>query len=116
MPNLLTQPSLEQRLLMLREAKGLSLRTLAEKVGLSASFLSQVERDEVSPSIASLEKIARALRVALASLFAQSLPDPLVRAGNREQLEGLKLEEALREHSDLLTQLRAHRQGLSDEG
>lgn len=31
------------------------------------------------------------------------------------QFEGLKLEEALREHRDLLTQLRPYRQGLSDE-
>jgi len=78
--------TLGQRLLALREARRLSLRTLAERVGLSASFLSQVERDETSPSIASLEKIAQALGVDLAQLFAQAPVDPVVRASERSVL------------------------------
>lgn len=78
--------TLGQRLLALREARRLSLRTLAERVGLSASFLSQVERDETSPSIASLEKIAQALGVSLADLFAQAPVDPVVRADQRSVL------------------------------
>lgn len=70
----------------MREARRLSLRTLAERVGLSASFLSQVERDETSPSIASLEKIAQALGVDLASLFAQAPADPVVHTAERSVL------------------------------
>jgi len=53
----------------LREQHGLSLRSLATRVGFSASFLSQVEHGQVSPSIGSLEKIAAALGVTLADLF-----------------------------------------------
>jgi transcriptional regulator with XRE-family HTH domain len=86
MPDSALELTLGRRLLALREARRLSLRTLAERVGLSASFLSQVERDETSPSIASLEKIAQALGVDLASLFSQFPADPVVRAAERSAL------------------------------
>lgn len=54
----------------LRTQRGLSVRTLAAQVGFSASFISQVEADAASPSIASLEKIAAALGVTLGQLFS----------------------------------------------
>jgi transcriptional regulator with XRE-family HTH domain len=54
----------------LREDAGLSLRTFAERAGFSAGFISQVENSVVSPSIASLEKMASTLGVTLADLFA----------------------------------------------
>jgi transcriptional regulator with XRE-family HTH domain len=87
MPDVQTNPTLGQRILSLREQQKLSLRTLAERVGLSASFLSQVERDETSPSIASLDKIAHALGVDLATFFQQSPPDPVTRKAERTSLE-----------------------------
>lgn len=63
----------------LREAAGLSLRTLADRAGFSPSFISQVENAQVSPSIASLEKIAATLNVSLADFFTTpSAPDVLV--------------------------------------
>ena len=69
----------------LREKAGHSLRSLAGQMGLSASFVSQVENGLVSPSIASLEKMALTLGVTLADLFA--MPNPtdvaIVRANAR---------------------------------
>ncbi len=69
-----TAEPIEQRLgpelKRLREANGISLRTLAERAGFSPSFISQVENGQVSPSIASLEQIAATLNVTLADLFA----------------------------------------------
>jgi transcriptional regulator with XRE-family HTH domain len=56
----------------LREASGISLRTLADRAGFSPSFISQVENGQASPSIASLEKIAATLNVRLADLFAST--------------------------------------------
>jgi len=53
----------------LREASKLSLRVLAERTGFSASFLSQVENGQASPSIASMERIAEALGVTLGEFF-----------------------------------------------
>jgi transcriptional regulator with XRE-family HTH domain len=55
-----------------RVRRGLSLRGLAERSGFSASFLSQVELDQASPSLASLGRLAHALGVSLASLVADS--------------------------------------------
>lgn len=54
---------LGQRIRARRQELGLSLRELAEHVGLTASFLSQLERDLASPSIESLRKISDALEV-----------------------------------------------------
>jgi len=67
------------KLKALREKDNLSLRDLAEKVGLSASFLSQLELGQVSPSIASLENIANLLNVNITYFFDdQTRPDSVV--------------------------------------
>jgi transcriptional regulator with XRE-family HTH domain len=46
-----------------RQAKGLTLNDLAEKTKLTASYLSQLERNIIEPSLASLRKISVALEV-----------------------------------------------------
>lgn len=73
----------------LREASGLSVRTLASTVGFSPSFISQVENGLASPSISSLERIASALGVSLVEFFqaAETKPSSVVRAGERPRLE-----------------------------
>ena len=53
-----------------RGAVGFSLRELADKTSLTASFLSQVERDQAKPSIDSLRRIAEALDVSLLDFFS----------------------------------------------
>jgi transcriptional regulator with XRE-family HTH domain len=74
----------------LREARQLSLRALAERTGFSASFLSQVEHGQASPSIGSMERIASALGVTLSQFFALTAPDDaagtVTRAGSRPGL------------------------------
>jgi len=67
-----TEARIGEILKRLREQHGLSLRTLASRAGFSASFLSQLENAQVSPSIASLERIAAELGVTLANLFEAS--------------------------------------------
>ena len=67
-----TEARIGEVLRQLREKLGLSLRALAARAGFSASFMSQVENGQVSPSIASLEKIAGELGVSLADLFEAS--------------------------------------------
>jgi transcriptional regulator with XRE-family HTH domain len=53
----------------LREARGLTLRAVAERAGFSASFMSQVKNEQASPSISSMEQIAAALGVTLGEFF-----------------------------------------------
>lgn len=52
-----------------RELRNLSLRDLGEKAGLSPSFIGQVEREDVSPSMRSLKNITDALGIKLTELF-----------------------------------------------
>lgn len=47
----------------LRIERGMTLAELGERVNLSASYLSQIERDRLTPSLATLMEIARALDV-----------------------------------------------------
>ncbi len=70
-----------------RKEMKLSLRDLAKRVDLTASFLSQVERDQASPSIDSLRKISRALDVpAFYFLLEQDGPNPVVRRDQRRKM------------------------------
>ena len=58
-----TELQLGPRIRSLRQARQVTLRELAERAGVTESFLSQVEREVTSPSIASVQRIARALDV-----------------------------------------------------
>jgi XRE family transcriptional regulator, regulator of sulfur utilization len=57
------------RVKALREAMGLSLRDLAERSGVSAPMLSQVERGETSPTLNVAERIASGLDLTLSQLL-----------------------------------------------
>jgi transcriptional regulator with XRE-family HTH domain len=53
----------------LRDAMGLSLRDLADRTGVSAPMLSQVERGETSPTLAVAGRIASGLELSLSQLL-----------------------------------------------
>jgi transcriptional regulator with XRE-family HTH domain len=57
------------RVRALRENLGLSLRDLAERSGVSAPMLSQVERGETSPTLTVAERIAQGLELSLSQLL-----------------------------------------------
>ena len=57
------------RLKELREARNISMRSLATKSGLSANALSMIERGKTSPSVSTLYKLADALGVSITSFF-----------------------------------------------
>lgn len=54
-----------------REKSGMSLRKLAKEVGVSPSFISQVEQNKAQPSINSLQKIASVLGISVATLMGE---------------------------------------------
>ena len=58
-----------RRVKALREAMDLSLRDLAERSGVSAPMLSQVERGETSPTLSVAERIAGGLDLSLSQLL-----------------------------------------------
>lgn len=61
-----------------RKEKKLTLKTVAEKAGISEGFLSQVENDVNSPSVDTLSKICNAIGVKAGDLMNQ--------ASNQEKL------------------------------
>jgi transcriptional regulator with XRE-family HTH domain len=69
-----TELQLGPRIRSLRQARRITLRELAGQAGVTESFLSQVEREVTSPSIASVQRIARALDLGIADLFADEAP------------------------------------------
>jgi transcriptional regulator with XRE-family HTH domain len=82
----LTEPvEVGPRIKALREAMDLSLRDLAERCGVSAPMLSQVERGETSPTLSVAAKIASGLELSLSQLLRLDESDgvTLVRAGQR---------------------------------
>jgi transcriptional regulator with XRE-family HTH domain len=68
-----------------REKLGMSVRAFADHCGFSPSFISQLENGHVSPSIASLGKIAAALNVTLIDLFARSIDNPVTVVRSNER-------------------------------
>lgn len=53
----------------IRKRKNMTIAQICEETGLSQGFMSQVETNKTSPSIATLESIADALKVPLAYLL-----------------------------------------------
>ena len=62
-------PTIGPRIKALREGGGLSLRDLAQRTGVSAPMLSQVERGETSPTLAVAARIASGLDLSLSQLL-----------------------------------------------
>lgn len=54
-----------------RKLKGLKQVQLAEKADISVSYLCEIENGKTMPSIKTLTKLAKALNVDFASLFAE---------------------------------------------
>src|SRR5213592_375357 len=75
------------RVRALREAMDLSLRDLAERSGVSAPMLSQVERGETSPTLQVASRIAAGLELRLSQLLRldESGTVTIVRAGERRR-------------------------------
>jgi transcriptional regulator with XRE-family HTH domain len=72
------------RVRALREAMDLSLRDLAERSGVSAPMLSQVERGETSPTLAIASRIAGGLELRLSQLLRLD-EDGMVTVVRREE-------------------------------
>ena len=63
------EKALGQNIEELRKARKLTQQAFAEKCGYSVEFVSLVERGVNAPSVAGLDKIAKALKVEIKELF-----------------------------------------------
>jgi transcriptional regulator with XRE-family HTH domain len=75
------------RLRQARKARGLSLRRLAERVGVSPSLISQVETGRAKPSVNTLYALANELGVSLDVLLFMDTRPPAVEPGDDATLE-----------------------------
>jgi transcriptional regulator with XRE-family HTH domain len=66
---MLLMKSIGERIKALRTEQGMTLAGLGEKVALSVSYLSQIERDKTTPSLSTLMDIAKVLNVGLRYFF-----------------------------------------------
>ncbi len=75
-PTQTTKSSIDigKKLKELRAERRFSLRSLARRSGLSTNALSMIERNITSPSVSSLNKIADALGVPMATFFQDNTP------------------------------------------
>ena len=58
------------RVKAIREKNGLSLRALAAKAHMSFAYLSNVENGKADPSLSTLRRLAKALKVKVATLVS----------------------------------------------
>ena len=67
-----------QKIKRLRVLKGLTQEELADRAELSKGFISQVERDLTSPSIATLVDILQCLGTTISEFFNDNLEEQIV--------------------------------------
>lgn len=75
-----------ERIRRRRQEQGLTLRELAERIGMTAGYLSRVENQQITPSLDALQSIATALHVPMFYFLDSTTSEPVVRAGTRRQL------------------------------
>ncbi len=84
-----------------RLQRGYNMAELAEKVGCSRSFISQVEKGQANPSVATLKKIADALGVSVEILSPSKASLP-----RDEEEKYLHLLKTSQEYKQILDQVR----------
>lgn len=105
----------------LRKGRKLTLRDVAAMTGLSASYISAVERGTAVPSIASLQKLGAAFDTNVLGLMTESYeaPNLLVRAHSRRVLDsdkGVRIEDLSTAGSNLEPLLFTFEPGCGSDG
>jgi len=81
--------SLGEKLRQLRSERSISQRDLARLAGLSPNSISLIERDETSPSVATLQSLATALNIRMSYFFEEATPSSVlhIKSGSRPKIE-----------------------------
>jgi len=69
-----------------RERRGISLRELARRVGVSPSLVSQIELDRVNPSVSTLYALVTELGMTMSDVFGDSRPAVAPQPGSSDGL------------------------------
>jgi transcriptional regulator with XRE-family HTH domain len=87
-----------RRLRALRQKGNLSVRALAAHSGLAINTLSMIENGRTSPSVSTLQILARALSVPITAFFEQETQEKKVVFVQRQQRPAVTVETTLLEH------------------
>jgi transcriptional regulator with XRE-family HTH domain len=84
------KPTLGERLRRLRAERHISQRELAAQAGISINSVSLIERNEISPSVSTLQSLAGALNIKVSFFFDDEYPGEilLVKAQDRPVITG----------------------------
>jgi len=69
---------LSDKIREIRKTENLTVAALAEKVGVSESYISQLERGLADPSVSLLRRLAAALQVSVSTFFDDEGAEPIV--------------------------------------
>jgi mannose-6-phosphate isomerase-like protein (cupin superfamily)/DNA-binding XRE family transcriptional regulator len=75
--------SVGSRLRRIRKNRRLTLQEASELTGVSASAFSKIERNDLSPTISTMQRIATGLGVELVTLLTEQGAEPVTFAGRR---------------------------------
>lgn len=67
--------TLGERVREIREAKGLTQREIADRIRIDDYYISRLENDHINPTLATMQKLARALEVEVRDLFPATQPE-----------------------------------------
>jgi transcriptional regulator with XRE-family HTH domain len=87
-----------EKVKVLREEKGLSLKQLADLTGISTALLSQMENHLVSPSLGTIIKLAKALGVKVGDFLGETEGEPfaIVRKDERRTVSRFASKEGVK--------------------
>ena len=80
-----------EKVKVLREQKGFSLKELADLTGFSTALLSQMENHLVSPSLGTMIKLAKALGVKVGDFLGETEGEPFAIVRKDEGKQSLDL-------------------------
>ena len=90
--------SVGEKIRLLRDQKGLSLKDVADRTGFSTALISQMENHLVSPSLGTLIKLAKALEVKVGDFLGEGHEEPfaIVRKDERKTVSRFASKEGVK--------------------
>jgi transcriptional regulator with XRE-family HTH domain len=79
------------RIREIRKNTGMSMKELAQKVGVSYLTIQRIETGEVSPSVAVLSEIAYCLKYPISSFFDKAMGVRVIKSVDQAEIESSKL-------------------------
>lgn len=74
-----------EKIRSIRKSKNLTIVELSEKINVTSGYISQIERDLISPSLSVLKRLSQALEVPLSVLFLEKSDTDVVTIPQNER-------------------------------